>query len=401
MKIVWICSLSPVYYKDQAGLDRDWSSVHPATWLYFLSEEIKKFREVDLHIISPVSNLDKDVIFKQENITYYFLSPGKWMSKNKVINFLLSFQRLYCNLFYFDRKIRRIIRATDPDLVTAHGTEVHANHLRFLKYPSVIWMQGIINQVAQDQKGFWIDRLKKREIKSIRSQTNFITIPSNIESFLLSYNRNCRFFHSFYPVNPYCFTIADEDFPYVNDLIFVGAISKKKGIEDLLMALSLLKNRKNDFKVKIIGNYETGYLEKIKGMISEFSLVENIVFLGFIQDHDEVIREIKQSRIFVLPTHVDTGPRSVAEASAIGTAVISYNIDGLPLMINNNETGILVEKGDVESLKNAILQLLDDEDKRKKMAENGRKYAQNNYDGQAIAARLIRYYKEVLDQENT
>lgn len=129
-------------------------------------------------------------------------------------------------------------------------------------------------------------------------------------------------------------------------LIFVGNVSKNKGI-NLLIDVAM---RLNDFSINI-----SVYGPLID--ISENDMHKAGIFYGGILSHDQVHRELSKHHYFCLPTmHNGEGyPGSVIEAFNAGLPVISSNWRSIPEIVKEDETGLLFEPGDANSLAKAIL----------------------------------------------
>ena len=92
----------------------------------------------------------------------------------------------------------------------------------------------------------------------------------------------------------------------------------------------------------------------------------NIKFLGSCSQN-EVHGLLARTKIFCLPSLGDSVGVATMEAMAMGVAVVSTTVKGIPELVHNGETGILVPPGNAEALASALLHLLEDEDLRKKL----------------------------------
>lgn len=110
-----------------------------------------------------------------------------------------------------------------------------------------------------------------------------------------------------------------------SDIIFVGRLIKEKNVDILIKSVKLLREENAEIKCIIIGDGpERGSLEKL---VDELGLRRNIIFKGFLEDHDEVISHMKASKVLVLPS-VREGFGIVAlEANACGLPVITVKHD--------------------------------------------------------------------------
>lgn len=405
LKIVWTCPYSLKYLINKYEIQLiEKKQLYPATWLYFLQKELQNHKDLDLHIITISKYINKEYILHENNVTYYILKAIQPPLSKVLKKIFFGFELYFFHLFFFtEKKMIKYVNKIDPDIINPHGTEnnyaIILNKLKN-KYPSVIFMQGVINLVEKGKKSLRALSRLRTENAVFKKQQNYITVPGNMEEIISEYNKDAHFYHLDYPINDFCFQLYNKEFKKDSDLIFVGSISKSKGIEDLVNAVGKVSKNLPDIKVKVIGKSLPKYLEYIKSMIKIKNLNKNFNILGFIERHDEVMKEVKKSRIFVLPTHVDSGPRSVAESMAIGTPVISYNIDGLPEMIENGKSGILVEKSNINSLAEAIINLLNNEKLRETLSKNAKRYSKNNFYAPIIAKKLINIYYDVIRRYN-
>ena len=140
-------------------------------------------------------------------------------------------------------------------------------------------------------------------------------------------------------------------------VVAVGRLIPKKGFADLIRACGLLAERGKSFQCEIIGD---GPLQNELGaQIKELNLQDRVALPGA-KPQREVRQRLAAANIFVLPSVVDPEggmdnlPTVIMEAMATGLPVISTAIGGIPEMVVENETGFLVQPGDVVALGDAI-----------------------------------------------
>jgi glycosyltransferase involved in cell wall biosynthesis len=141
-------------------------------------------------------------------------------------------------------------------------------------------------------------------------------------------------------------------------ITFVGRIVKDKGINELVESFSELAKKYDNLILLLVGDYE----EHLNPITKENKVLidssKNIIMVGFQKD---IRRFLSISDLFVLPSYREGLPNSLIEAGSFGIPIIATNINGCNEIINNKETGLLVEKKDKLSLKNAIESLITDE----------------------------------------
>ena len=128
-------------------------------------------------------------------------------------------------------------------------------------------------------------------------------------------------------------------------------------------------------------------LREIRGLflliLGEGSHSENLpvasASLGFVSDERLLSLAYSAADLYLLPTLMDNAPNTALESMACGLPVVAFQVGGVPEIVRDGSTGVLVEQGDAEALANAIKDLLGDQDRRRQMAENCRRIAVEEY----------------------
>jgi glycosyltransferase involved in cell wall biosynthesis len=186
-----------------------------------------------------------------------------------------------------------------------------------------------------------------------------------------------------------------------NNIINIGTVktlAPKYGIDTLIQAFSLayniLKNNYN-IKLKIAG---TGKQKKyLKNLVSDLKLEQNVEFSGYIQ-HSKVPEYLNNLDIYIAVSRQDSESFGVAvlEASACGLPVIVSRVGGLPEVVKENITGLIVEKNNSEQLAQAIVKLVKNQQLRKKLGLAGRQYVIDNYEWQKCVDIQQQIYKKYV-----
>ena len=111
---------------------------------------------------------------------------------------------------------------------------------------------------------------------------------------------------------------------------------------------------------------------------------------------EEAMQIIKSSSIVVIPSRMESLPTTVKEAFYLNIPVIGTNVGGIPELIKNNETGILVPPENPSELAEAINELLSDREKSEKLATNGNTFVKNNMTWDVILPKYIQFYEDLL-----
>jgi len=100
--------------------------------------------------------------------------------------------------------------------------------------------------------------------------------------------------------------------------------------------------------------------------------------------------------VFVLCSDYESSGMSVMEAMAMGLPVVATAVGGVPENVQDGQTGLLVEAGDVDGLTEAVWTLLQDDEKRISMGALAKKYAQAHFSSSRMVAELDGVYRELL-----
>jgi len=174
-----------------------------------------------------------------------------------------------------------------------------------------------------------------------------------------------KFIHAFY-IDFDVFRPQDMEKKY--DIVFSGRLVKNKGINLLLEAVKKLKVQSQKLKVIIIGD---GPLKKkIQKFVRKNNLQNNIEIAGWLPTIEDLAKIYNQSKILVMPSFNEGGPRVTLEAMACKTAVITSRVGIMLDIIKNRENGLFIDWNSNDIAKKIIL-LLKDEELRTKIAENG------------------------------
>lgn len=174
-------------------------------------------------------------------------------------------------------------------------------------------------------------------------------------------------------------------------LLAVGRLVEKKGFRDLIDACAILKQKGLDFACRIIG---TGDLRaELEAQIVELGLSGAVELVGPLPS-DEVAAWMRRATIFAAPCVIgadgnrDGLPMTVLEAMALGTPVIATGVTGLPEVLRDGETGLMIPENDPPALATAVATLLDDPGQRDLLTGAARAVIEQDFDLRTSAAEL-------------
>ncbi len=192
------------------------------------------------------------------------------------------------------------------------------------------------------------------------------------------------------------------------NIIFAGRIEPLKGVETLLRAMALIRNRHPELIqqvcVAIIGGdpwAETPDAEmaRLQELRAELGIIDTVAFLGA-KDQEILPNYYAAAEMVIMPSHYESFGMVALEAMAMGTPVIASEVGGLAFLVRDNENGFHVPSRDPEALADRIYRLLTDEACRDRLGCQARYYALQ-YDWEIIVQRLLRVFEEVVAQKKS
>ncbi len=174
-------------------------------------------------------------------------------------------------------------------------------------------------------------------------------------------------------------------------IVAVGRLVEKKGFEYLIDACALLVEQGRDFQTEIIG---AGLLAtELQVQINRLGLGEQVKLLGP-RSQNEVKHHVQDAAVFVAPCVVgqdgnrDGLPTVLIETMALGTPCISTDVTGIPEIVRNDITGLIIPQRDPVALAEALTRLLDDNTLRVQLASKARRLVEAEFDIQRNSARI-------------
>ncbi|MEI7028110.1 glycosyltransferase family 4 protein [Paenibacillus sp. y28] len=173
----------------------------------------------------------------------------------------------------------------------------------------------------------------------------------------------------------------------VPQLITVCRLVPAKGLDVLLKACSLLKERGHNFVLHIIG--DGPIREDLERIAVEVNIYEETIFYGYMLHPEEFM---PFSDIFVLPSRAEAFGSVFAEAALCWLALVGTNVGGIPEQIHSGKNGLLVEVDDVTGLADALETMIIDPSFRYELARAAREKAKRSYSISRVISQLTKIY---------
>lgn len=185
-------------------------------------------------------------------------------------------------------------------------------------------------------------------------------------------------------------------------ILSFGRLVEKKGLHVLLDACALLKQRGVVFECEVAGNGPEE--EALRAQVKRLGLEEVVNLTGEQLLQSEIDAWLQTGHVFAQPcvwstdNDVDGIPRSLMEAMASGLPSVSTRIAGIPDLVVNDESGLLVEPNDAVGLADAIQRLLADDELADRIAQGGRAHVERLFNLETCLAPLAARFRGYLEQ---
>lgn len=180
----------------------------------------------------------------------------------------------------------------------------------------------------------------------------------------------------------------------VGQLLYIGTIEKRKGLDLLMEALGKCKNP-GAYQLHFVGKTrEPRYKDFLDEQIKEYGL--NITFHGFLTD-EELQDIISTSDVFVFPSLLEGFGMAINEVKFYGLPVVCFDNSAMPYSTTNGEDGYVVKDKDTSEFGKAIDRIVSDRELRTKMSENALKKAQSLYDQESFEQDSFTIFSNLLD----
>ena len=416
MKVVLLCQYFSPEAKEMMGGVHYFRELSP--WIQEILNLFKNKHDVELHVVAPNYSANKDVYVEKDAIHYHFYkySPpflakvikpfsSKFFKHDEPYKIAERLANIITSYKYPMHRIPRIINEIKPDLVHLHGSEnpdYGVGSIPLLdNYPFFLTVQGFAYLFGKDStnivvKRNWDLRIKYERI--INSSVKYIASIGLENNAFAPFENGQKKYEICEITNQ-----PDIDARTIEkkfDIVFYSRVDKDKGIEDLIKCIGLLKEKGKVFSTIVIGKVTPKYKTHLIELMKNLSVDEQIVFAGFLDDHNDVYKLAASARLLALPTLDDCQPNSIREAMFMRLPVISTKVGGIPALNKHSHCVHLVEKGDVDALADGILLILNDKQYAERLMNNSYSEMMNYYAPQKIYRQMINAYEDINNREN-
>ena len=318
----------------------------------------------------------------------------------------IKYKKLFCNVlsdlvyvYSLMRVLQKMRKEFKPDIVHVHVyfMGVFAIFLKKLYgIPFVVTEHYKIVENSNSFSGKTVNKIKLYLASLVLKSASLLILPSramardierhgiNVENFKIVPNVVNTMI--FYPKN-------EKKNDKIKKILFVGGLNSVKGLPYLLYALQIIKKKRRDFILEIIGDGDKRV--EYEKLVSKLGLEEVVIFRG-LRPKTEVAEFMRQCDFFVLPSLWESQSCVLIEAMACGKPVVATSCGG-PGEIVREYCGILVSPKNVVALAEAIEYMLDNFQNYSphKIVQ----YVKNTFSREKISRKLREIYISVLEQK--
>jgi glycosyltransferase involved in cell wall biosynthesis len=180
--------------------------------------------------------------------------------------------------------------------------------------------------------------------------------------------------------------IADD----VPLLVQTAVMRPQKAIGTMLEAMAILRQREPAARLLILG---PGDHRALQTRAAELAVLDAVSFLG---QRDDVADILAVADVGVLSSDFEGMPLAILEYMAAGLPVVSTDVGGVPEIVREGETGLLVPRGDSRALADRIGRLIADPELARRMGQNGRRLQQERFSAEAMVRETTALYERLL-----
>jgi L-malate glycosyltransferase len=291
-------------------------------------------------------------------------------------------------------ELKRALREFKPDILHAH----YASSYGFLGalsgfHPFVIsvWGSDVFNfpNISPIHKGIFKFNLRKANIicSTSRTMKEEIKKYTDKDISVIPFGIDLNIFKPFYAHHV-----------FKDNAIVIGAVKtmeKEYGLEYLIESFAILLKRVKAYNVKLLIVGKGSLDSKLRGKVKDLNIEGDTVFTGYIPPAEIPFYQ-NMLTIAVFPSLSESFGVSVVEAMACEKPVVVTNVGGLPEVVENGVTGLVVPSADIEKLTEAMEKLIMDGELRNKFGKAGRQRVERLYNWENNLGSMIEIYHNLL-----
>lgn len=176
-------------------------------------------------------------------------------------------------------------------------------------------------------------------------------------------------------------------------LVYIARFTKEKNVEFLFRAVVGILQKRRD--VKFLTGGEGNLIEDLRRYVKEKGIDSQVIFAGFLST-EEKKNYYSAGDVFVFASKSETQGMVISEAMYSGLPIVAVRASGAQDQVISGGSGILVEENE-EDFSQAVIELIDNADLRKRFSENAKKIALENYTSAICAGKMLETYHKAIE----
>ncbi len=357
---------------------------HPHPWISNLAMGLASLGGNEVHVVMILPRLCRDHLITLEGVHFHLLC-----NTHKYARLATLFQS---NAW----KVRSVVRSLAPDVVHGHGRGPQGYWAVTSGFPHVITNHGQIREhyEALHATG-WSTRYRFdlwRERRVNRRMRTCIGVSPNCVDDCRRFLPPDRVFLIDNAIHPLFF--EERNVETTRNVVFAGNVSPLKNVLTLVQAVELLPEVTLDL-VYVVA--DPAYLQQVRRYVDEHGLMDRVRFVGGLYQR-ALAERTARSMVMCLPSSYESFGLVLAEAMALGTAVVGAAVGGMTHVVDHGRTGLLVPPRDHEALAAAIGRVMNDDADTRRLVAAGRAEARERWHPAAVARKTMMVYQAAIDR---
>ncbi|WP_081675376.1 MULTISPECIES: glycosyltransferase family 4 protein [unclassified Butyrivibrio] len=297
------------------------------------------------------------------------------------------------------REFRKVLRTNRPDIVHVHSS---FGPSFFRKYPIIQMAYNAGIPIVNHIHGSALDELytnapawKKRMVEKSYGECSKLIVLSSEWKKKLSVivpADKIEVVPNYSIIVPEMISEESLDKRFAKkQILYLGRFDELKGVVDIPAIASLIKKKFPDVTFVLGGTGETAPTE---AEIKRLHLEDTVLLPGWIRG-DEKVKLLKESAIFLLPSHMEAMPVSILEAMGYGLPIVSCEVGGIPQVVSKDVNGKLYKPKDVEGMADGIISYLSDKALYDEASRQSLKIADEGYSFESHINKIEKIYKSL------
>ena len=336
--------------------------------------------------MTSVINQIREHDWEKEGIKLSFIPtfiPGN--SMKKILFFLVALTKILW-IFIFSK----------PDIVYMHMSYKGSFTRKYIvhKLCIVFSVKDVVHLHGSEFEKWYktVNKKKKKRIRNLLSNCNKVIVLGDKWKDIISkieHQTNLTVLNN-------GIIIPEQKVKWNEDtlnILFLGVLIPRKGVADLIQAVSNLKRKKQDISIKVIiagaGEEEDALKKQV-----QINHIEDIVeFKGWVSG-EKKIKLLVTSQLFISPSYNEGLPVSILEAASYGLPIISTNVGDVTSVVRDGVNGYLIKPGDIDAIAKSVF-LMSEQKRWERFSHNSREIIKKNFNIDLFYSRLLNIIKDV------